>query len=307
MAGRDTAGPVEADSSLTATTEATAPTGDLNLSKAAPEAGSTASAAGSDTSGSQALGSEPSDSDASGSDNSDSTTPTTETGPTAPAAPGPTTEPDRDDGPTGPIHIHEEYQTSGLLGAAADPSLKELLGILHRHGARAAATARPSVVAAAKAESAASAPKKAERKSALAIAAQQEHDRYRPGAKRAHLAVWLIILAVLVVLGGGGWGVYTYVTHQYYVGNHDGKVAIFAGIPGDVAGISTNRVYESTDIQLTDLPLVWRDKVTGIISIDFNDLAQANSTVDQLRSLSEQCLERRDQRPASDPIPADGC
>jgi hypothetical protein len=289
LAQADTATSLEPDSSASMTSENLAADVSADLSNAAHAENSR-----SDTS-----------SDIS---ESDPPAPSTSSGEADPAraATGETTQADRDND-TGTIHLHEDYPTSGLLGAAADPSLKELLSIMRRHGARAAATARPSVVAATRAESDASTPEKAERKSASAIAAQQERDRYRPGAKRAHLAVWLIILAVVVVLGGGGWGVYTYVTHQYYVADHEGEVAIFSGIPGDVAGIATTRVYQSTDIKLTELPLVWRDKVTDIIPIDFNDLEQANSTVDQLRSLSEQCLDRRDKRPASDPIPADGC
>ncbi len=209
------------------------------------------------------------------------------------------------------------FLSEGLVGAAADPHLRRILAVL-----RAAAEGQPQVPDAALAPGPTAAlagapavkptpgedrPDEADRRPSgrMKTAAQQERERYAPTARRSHKGIWLIALAIVLVLAGAAWGVYAYVTHQYYVADHDGRVAIYQGLPGDIAGITTSRVYDTTSIQLADLPVSWRNQVTTVIASD--SLEQAQSTVQELRIKSEQCLAQRLERPAGSPIPADGC
>jgi len=181
----------------------------------------------------------------------------------------------------------EGYPNSGLIGAAADPRVISLLGALREEplaepGLQPVPPTTPKLTS-----------------------AQQERRRYTPSAKKSHKGFLLIALAIIVALGGAGWGVYTYVSSQYFVGELDGHVAIFQGIPGDIAGIDTFRVYESTTIALRDLPTSWRDKVTATIST--SGLDQAHASVAELKTKAQQCLTERATRPPGSKPAADGC
>jgi protein phosphatase len=58
------------------------------------------------------------------------------------------------------------------------------------------------------------------------------------------------LLALVIIAGvliGGGW---LLLSRSYFVGEHEGMVAIFRGVPQDVAGISASRVVP-TEISTT--------------------------------------------------------
>ena len=129
----------------------------------------------------------------------------------------------------------------------------------------------------------------------------------RPKEKRSRKGLLLIVLAIVVVLGGTGGGLWAYVSHQYYVGEFHGAVAIYQGLPGDVAGIATSRLVLSTSIALGDLPVSWRDKVQATIPATTGGYAQAKATVDELKLKAQQCLDARSSRPLGSPTPEDGC
>jgi len=180
------------------------------------------------------------------------------------------------------------YPSSGLIGAAADPRIVSMLDVLADLGP--ADTSRPAARPA-------PAPK--------LTSAEQERRRYTPRTKRSHKGLFLIVAAILVVLGGAGWGVYAYVSSQFFVGAADGRVAIYQGLPGTVAGIDTSKVYETTTIDLTDLPLSWRDKVTA--TIPTSGLDQARTSVQEIRTKAQQCRTERANRPPGSQPSADGC
>jgi protein phosphatase len=64
------------------------------------------------------------------------------------------------------------------------------------------------------------------------------------------------VLAVLIILGvlaGGGWLV---VSRSYFVGEHEGVLAIYQGLPNEVAGVSVSRVLpaEITTTPVNEFP-----------------------------------------------------
>jgi protein phosphatase len=181
------------------------------------------------------------------------------------------------------------YVTAGLIGAAADPATVSTLD----RSPTGAGLPRDLGPAAA-------------RPLAQLTQAMRERARYTPSARRSRKGLWLVAVAVVLVLAGGGWGVYAYISHQYYIGAQDGQVAVFRGLPGDVAGITTWRVAETTTIALADLPISWRDRVQDTIRMT-NGLEQARATVEQLRDRAERCRAARLARPPGAPAPQDGC
>jgi serine/threonine protein phosphatase PrpC len=122
------------------------------------------------------------------------------------------------------------------------------------------------------------------------------------------LTVVLLALVAAVLAG------FHYGRSQYFVSTADQRVAIYQGLPGDVLGLSTNRLFETTEIELTDLPLRSREDVSAGIVIRQGGLTQARLTVAELRALSHECLQRRAQRqdsvdpgPGAAQNPDDGC
>ncbi|MDR0283899.1 MAG: protein phosphatase 2C domain-containing protein [Propionibacteriaceae bacterium] len=183
-------------------------------------------------------------------------------------------------------HHRSAYVRRGLIGAAADPRVVSLLEALEppaEEGESSTATIQPLTPA------------------------QEEHRRYAPSSKKSHKAFILIIVAVVLALAGTAGGIAYYGSHQFYIGESDGRVAIYQGLPGSIAGIPTSRVYETTTIKLDNLPISWRDRVTTTISASSGGLDQARTTVEQLQTKSDQCLAARATRPPGTPAPSDGC
>ncbi len=201
------------------------------------------------------------------------------------------------------------FVTSGLIGAAADRQLMTILDAL-RHLDPAKTGRHRSTRASSRGGSGTRAPRPRKLSSPSAdprlTPALLERQRYIPTAKRSHKGIWVLVLAVLAVLGGAGYGVYAYVSNQYFIAEYDGHVAIYQGLEGHIAGFDTSVLYEETTIRLTDLPISYRERVRGVIPID-GGLEQAQVTIGELRDKSEQCLDQRQSRPPETPPPADGC
>ncbi len=74
------------------------------------------------------------------------------------------------------------------------------------------------------------------------------------GPKRRPILLTVALLAVLGLVGAGGYMTWQYVQDQYYVGaSEDGKVAIYRGVSGSLAGVSFSSVDTETDLYLEDL------------------------------------------------------
>ncbi len=77
-------------------------------------------------------------------------------------------------------------------------------------------------------------------------------DRRRASRRRWPVMTTLIALFVLLIGGGLVVG-YQVVRSQYYVGNNGGKVAIFRGIHDKVLGITLYSVYQPTNIPISGI------------------------------------------------------
>ena len=106
---------------------------------------------------------------------------------------------------------------------------------------------------------------------------QPEHDGYdRDSEPRGHpVRTTLLVLVLLAVLGGGLWLGYQYTQDQYYVGATDaGQLAIFRGVPGQVAGLDLSSVNETSSARLDDLTAVAQERVKQGIHADNRPDAQ---------------------------------
>ncbi|MDO4665545.1 MAG: protein phosphatase 2C domain-containing protein [Actinomycetaceae bacterium] len=80
----------------------------------------------------------------------------------------------------------------------------------------------------------------------------------RPHRSRRTLGIFLGILAFLV---GGGFLGWTWTQSQFYVSTHNGKVAIYQGIPQKIGGFSLSHLKETTNLQVSDLEPVARRRL----------------------------------------------
>ncbi|MGS2614071.1 PP2C family protein-serine/threonine phosphatase [Micromonospora sp. LZ34] len=91
-----------------------------------------------------------------------------------------------------------------------------------------------------------------------AAAADEEPERRRHRPVRAAA----MTLALLVILGGGLFGGWSYTQRQYYVGaTEDGQVAVFRGIQGQIAGMDLSTVHSTSPAELDDLTLAAQEQV----------------------------------------------
>jgi protein phosphatase len=105
-------------------------------------------------------------------------------------------------------------------------------------------------------------------------------EREEPGPKRHPVRTSVLLLLLVGVLGGGLWAGWRYTQDQYYVGATDaGQLAIFRGVPGQIAGLDLSSVNQTSPARLDDLTTVAQDRVKQGI--------QADSRPDAQRRLAE--------------------
>jgi protein phosphatase len=95
-------------------------------------------------------------------------------------------------------------------------------------------------------------------------------------------------LVVVAVLFGGGLAAYQWVHRQYFVGDHEGSVAIYRGLSQDIGPLRLANLDEvAVDVPLAALPLYQQARVrTGIVA-DTEDRARA--VVQNLREVADAC------------------
>jgi protein phosphatase len=98
---------------------------------------------------------------------------------------------------------------------------------------------------------------------------------------RRRRASWLIFVAVVVALAVAAAIVgYQFTQRHYFVGVHEGQVAIFQGVQQDIGPISLSHVLESTTLEVNQLTPFAQQSVEATINAD--SLADAHRIVDQL-------------------------
>ena len=139
----------------------------------------------------------------------------------------------------------------------------------------------------------------AERAAALTAGDGDEEDSQSPEATRPAWRAPAAAAAVVVVLLGGGFGAWRWVQSQMFVGEQDGQVAVFTGLPQDIGPISLSHLQERADVQLADLPDYAVDQIRKGIPADGD--AQAQDIVTRYRDLAERC---RAVIPSPSPAPS---
>lgn len=136
----------------------------------------------------------------------------------------------------------------------------------------------------------------------VASAIRDEHDQKRQTKRRnrRRTRIVIAIIAVLVVLAGAAGTVTTYLWSQtkYYLGNDDGIVTIYNGVPTDVFGFELSHPVEQSDIAVDELPQGWQLQIDQN-SIVLDSLDEARSRIDTIREQMQELEEENDTRSGS--------
>ncbi|MEO7803668.1 MAG: Stp1/IreP family PP2C-type Ser/Thr phosphatase [Actinomycetota bacterium] len=90
------------------------------------------------------------------------------------------------------------------------------------------------------------------------------------------IAAVLVLAAILVARSA--------IKSQWYVGEAAGKVTIFNGVKGSVAGFDLSEVFESSDLLVTELPNLYRDRLK--VGMDAESADDARQTVADLKRIA---------------------
>ena len=126
------------------------------------------------------------------------------------------------------------------------------------------------------------------------LIAEDAAERSRPQSWSIRLFVTLLIAAVLTL---GAWTGLRYVERSYYVGESDGTVAVYNGIPHALGPIRLSHVVENTDIQTSELNDHTRSLLRNAITA--KDLDDAHQIVTRLKTQADQTREKAEQAAAS--------
>ncbi len=114
-----------------------------------------------------------------------------------------------------------------------------------------------------------------------------DDDGYGPRGRRRWPIVTGALVLLVILLAGGAYGAWWYNQQQYYVGVHDGYVAIFRGTNQSVAGVSLSSLLSRSTLQVSQLGSNDQDTISDTISK--GSVADAETLISQLQAGSEQC------------------
>ena len=98
--------------------------------------------------------------------------------------------------------------------------------------------------------------------------------RRRKLARKTKFSVALVLVLLLAILGGGAWGVHTWLHTTAYLGEDNGKVAVYEGIPADFLGMPLYKQQEVTDVSVDSLQPGTATRLQEGIRVDNMDAAQ---------------------------------
>lgn len=135
--------------------------------------------------------------------------------------------------------------SDGLTGMLEDPKIEEILGAYRDP----AVTAQALIAAANDAGG-------QDNISVVVVEIETDADkpaRKRGGVARAVFSIMAWLLALALVVGGIGYGVYRYSRSRAFVIAEDGVIAVYRGVPGEIAGVRLAWRVRRTDVPIDQL------------------------------------------------------
>ncbi|OZG69652.1 BofC C-terminal domain-containing protein [Bifidobacterium eulemuris] len=124
----------------------------------------------------------------------------------------------------------------------------------------------------------------------------QKQASHTKRVRRRLIAAGIALLTVIALAAAGGLA-YWWSQTRYYVGNADGKVAIYQGVPTDVFGFELSHEVERTSIDTEDLPQTWISQLEQGIVV--GSLTEAENHVEIIRDEMTKLQQENDDAAAT--------
>jgi protein phosphatase len=92
-------------------------------------------------------------------------------------------------------------------------------------------------------------------------------------------------LALALFSGAAMWGIYSYIQTRYYLGVENGNVVIYQGIKESFGGFGFSKLYQESEIKLSELPDFQQELLLKSISAD--SLADAQAKLEKILESSK--------------------
>jgi len=123
-----------------------------------------------------------------------------------------------------------------------------------------------------------------------------------PPPKRHPLLAAIVTLLIAAAVGIGLWQGYEWTQRQYFVGESQGYVAIYRGLPANVGPLTLSQPVELTTTRVEDLPVFFADRLNGTIRA--SSLAEAREHAERL--IEEALPEEEPTEESPPPLPVEG-
>lgn len=121
--------------------------------------------------------------------------------------------------------------------------------------------------------------------------------RRRKLARKTKATAAMLLTLLALILGGAALAFDYLVDHSAFLAEQDGKVAIYQGIPGEIAGFEFSSLVEVTNVSLTDL----QPGTASRIAAEEVRLDSVRDAYNLVGSYEAEIAERADVSPDEDP------
>ena len=90
----------------------------------------------------------------------------------------------------------------------------------------------------------------------------------RTRTRRNRVIAIIVTIVVLLGLAGGAFAPYRWSQTKYYIGDDNGEVAIFQGVPTSLFGFQLSHAVTDTHMKTSELPPSWQEQLAQGISFD---------------------------------------
>ena len=78
----------------------------------------------------------------------------------------------------------------------------------------------------------------------------------------------IVTIVILLGLAGGAFATYRWSQTKYYIGDNNGEVSIFQGVPTSLFGFQLSHAITDTNMKTSELPPSWQEQLAQGISFD---------------------------------------
>lgn len=90
----------------------------------------------------------------------------------------------------------------------------------------------------------------------------------RSRTKRNRVITIIVTIVILLGLAGGAFATYSWSQTKYYIGDNNGEVSIFQGVPTSLFGFQLSHAITDTNMKTSELPPSWQEQLAQGISFD---------------------------------------